>query len=192
MIKYFEAFAGIGAFRSAFEKVGGFECVGWCEIDKFAQKAYRALYDTGGEAFYEDITKIDYGSMPDFDLLVGGPCCQSFSVAGHRLAFEDDRGNLFFDYIRILEVRRPKYFIAENVPNLLVYRRENAGKSSLKRFQNWGTVCAGVCLTLPASEYRSPDGGCSLSDILETDVPPKYFLSDEAMRKMAEKENLNS
>ncbi len=43
MIRYFEAFAGIGAFRSAFEKVGGFGCVGWCEIDKFAQKAYRAL-----------------------------------------------------------------------------------------------------------------------------------------------------
>ena len=119
MIKYFEAFAGIGAFRSAFEKVGGFECVGWCEIDRFAQKAYRTLYDTKGEIFYEDITKIDYGSMPDFDLLVGGPCCQSFSVAGRRLAFEDDRGNLFFNYIQILEAKRPRYFIAENVPNLL-------------------------------------------------------------------------
>lgn len=119
MIRYFEAFAGIGAFRSAFEKVGGFKCVGWCEIDKFAQKVYRALYDTGGEAFYEDITKIDYRGMPDFDLLVGGPCCQSFSVAGKRGAFEDDRGNLFFNYIQILEAKRPRYFIAENVPNLL-------------------------------------------------------------------------
>ena len=57
--------------------------------------------------------------MPDFDLLVGGPCCQSFSVAGRRRAFEDDRGNLFFNYIKILEAKRPKYFIAENVPNLL-------------------------------------------------------------------------
>lgn len=119
MIRYFESFAGIGAFRSAFEKVGGFECVGWCEIDRYAQKAYRALYDTGGEKFYEDITKIDYGGMPDFDLLVGGPCCQSFSVAGRRLAFADDRGNLFFNYIQILEAKRPRYFIAENVPNLL-------------------------------------------------------------------------
>ena len=119
MIKYFEAFAGIGAFRSAFEKVGGFECVGWCEIDRFAQKAYRTLYDTKGEIFYEDITKIDYGNMPDFDLLIGGPCCQSFSVAGRRLAFEGDRGNLFFNYIQILEAKRPRYFIAENVPNLL-------------------------------------------------------------------------
>lgn len=119
MIKYFEAFAGIGAFRSAFEKTGGFECVGWCEIDRFARKAYRTLYDTKGEIFYEDITKIDYGGMPDFDLLVGGPCCQSFSVAGRRKAFEDDRGNLFFNYIQILEAKRPRYFIAENVPNLL-------------------------------------------------------------------------
>ena len=158
MIRYFESFAGIGAFRSAFEKMGGFECVGWCEIDRYAQKAYRALYDTGGEKFYEDITKIDYGGMPDFDLLVGGPCCQSFSVAGRRLAFADDRGNLFFKYIQILESKRPRYFIAENVPNLL-----------------------GI----------SQGEGCSLSDILETDVPSKYWLSEEMMRKIAAKENLN-
>lgn len=62
MIKYFETFAGIGAFRSAFEKVGGFECIGWCKIDRFTQQAYRALYDTGGEKFYEDITKIEHGA----------------------------------------------------------------------------------------------------------------------------------
>ena len=80
MIRVFDAFSGIGGFRSGLERVGGFEFVAWCEIDKFAQKAYRALYDTEREVFYDDITKIDYGSMPDFDLLVGGPCCQSYSV----------------------------------------------------------------------------------------------------------------
>lgn len=148
MIRYFEAFAGIGAFRSAFEKVGDFECVGWCEIDRFAQKAYRALYVTGGEAFYEDITKIDYGSMPDFDLLVGGPCCQSFSVAGRRLAFEDDRGNLFFDYIRILEVRRPKYFIAENVPNLLGISQGECWKIILEKISELGYS---MCWRVPNS-----------------------------------------
>ena len=142
MIRYFEAFAGIGAFRSAFEKVGGFECVGWCEIDRFAQKAYRALYDTGGEAFYEDITKIDYGGMPDFDLLVGGPCCQSFSVAGRRLAFEDDRGNLFFNYIKILENKRPKYFIAENVPNLLGISQGECFRIILEKVSELGySIC---------------------------------------------------
>lgn len=154
MIRYFEAFAGIGAFRSAFEKVGGFECVGWCEIDKFAQKAYRALYDTGGEAFYEDITKIDYGSMPDFDLLVGGPCCQSFSVAGRRLAFEDDRENLFFDYIRILEVKRPRYFIAENVPNLLGISQGECWKIILEKISELGySMCWRV---LNSAGFRIP------------------------------------
>lgn len=154
MIRYFEAFAGIGAFRSAFEKVRGFECVGWCEIDKFAQKAYRALYDTGGEAFYEDITKIDYGSMPDFDLLVGGPCCQSFSVAGRRLAFEDDRGNLFFDYIRILEVKRPRYFIAENVPNLLGISQGECWKIILEKISELGySMCWRV---LNSAGFRIP------------------------------------
>ena len=188
MIRYFESFAGIGAFRSAFEKVGGFECVGWCEIDRYVQKAYRALYDTGGERFYEDITKIDYGGMPDFDLLVGGPCCQSFSVAGRRLAFADDRGSLFFNYIQILEA----ILSLKMYPICWEYRRGNATELSLKRFQNWGIVCAGVCLTAPVSEYHSQDEGCSLSDILETDVPPKYWLSEEMMRKIAAKENLNS
>ncbi len=142
MIRYFEAFAGIGAFRSAFEKVGGFECIGWCEIDRFAQQAYRALYDTGGEKFYEDITKIDYGGMPDFDLLVGGPCCQSFSVAGRRLVFEDDRGNLFFDYIRILENKRHKYFIAENVPNLLGISQGECFRIILEKISELGySIC---------------------------------------------------
>ena len=69
---------------------------------------------------------------------------------------------------------------------------ESEGTSSLKRFQNWGIAYAGVCLTAPVSEYRSPDEGCSLSDILEEDVPPKYYLSDEAMRKLEKKENLNN
>ena len=192
MIRYFESFAGIGAFRSAFEKMGGFECVGWCEIDRYAQKAYRALYDTGGEKFYEDITKIDYGGMPDFDLLVGGPCCQSFSVAGRRLAFADDRGNLFFNYIQTLKPSDLAILLLKMYPICWEYRRGNATELSLKRFQNWGIVCAGVCLTAPVSEYHSQDEGCSLSDILETDVPPKYWLSEEMMRKIAAKENLNS
>ena len=75
MIRVFDAFSGIGGFRSAFERVGGFKTVGWCEIDRFAQKSYRALFDTGGEQFYENIRDIDTAGLADFDLLVGGfPC----------------------------------------------------------------------------------------------------------------------
>lgn len=77
-------------------------------------------------------------------------------------------------------------------PTCLVYRRGNVSESCSKKFANWGIACAGVCLTLPVSEYRSPEEGYSLSDILETDVPLKYWLSEELMRKIAKKENLNS
>ena len=201
MIKYLDMFSGIGGFRSALDKVGGFKCVGWCEVDKYAQKAYRSLYETGGESFYEDITKIDYGSMPDFDLLVGGPCCQSFSIAGNKLAFDDDRGNLFFNYIKILEVKRPRYFIAENVPNLLGISQGECFRIILEKVSELGySLCWRVHpkgtsvgrLMLPDSGYRSQDEGCSLSDILETDVPQKYWLSEEMMRKIARKENLCS
>ena len=67
MIKYFDIFAGIGGFRSGLEKAGGFECVGYCEIDKYAKKAYETLYDTEGEVFYDDARKIDPNELPNFD-----------------------------------------------------------------------------------------------------------------------------
>ncbi len=78
IIRVFDAFAGIGGFRSGLERAGGYEFVGWCEIDKYAQQAYRALYDTGGEAFYENIRCVDTGGLADFDLLVGGFPCQPY------------------------------------------------------------------------------------------------------------------
>ncbi len=119
MIRVFDAFSGIGGFRSALERVGGFEFAAWCEIDKFAQKAYRALYDTGGEQFYENIRNIDAGELADFDLLVGGFPCQPFSVCGARKGFADARGDLFFELARILKNKRPRYFLLENVPGLM-------------------------------------------------------------------------
>ena len=119
MIRVFGAFSGIGGFRSALERVGGFERVGWCEIDRFAQKAYKALYDTGGEQFYENIRDIDVGKLADFDLLIGGFPCQPFSVCGARKGFADERGDLFFELARLLEAKRPKYFCFENVPGLM-------------------------------------------------------------------------
>ena len=119
MIRVFDAFSGIGGFRSALERVGGFEIVGWCEIDRFAQKAYKALYDTGGEQFYENIRDIDVGKLADFDLLIGGFPCQPFSVCGARKGFADERGDLFFELARLAEARHPKYWLAENVPGLL-------------------------------------------------------------------------
>ena len=118
-IKFLDMFAGIGGFRSGLEAIGGFECVGYCEIDKYAKQAYEAMYDTGGELYFDDAIKIVPEQLPDFDLLVGGFPCQSFSIAGARKGFDDTRGTLFFEIARIAAVKKPKYLFLENVPGLL-------------------------------------------------------------------------
>lgn len=113
-------FAGIGGFRSGLELLGGFECVGHCEIDKYANKAYYAIYQPKGELYFEDARTINPKDLPDIDLICGGFPCQSFSIAGKRLGFEDDtRGTLFFEIARIAAVKRPSFLLLENVPGLL-------------------------------------------------------------------------
>ena len=112
-------FAGIGGFREGLQRAGGFECAGHCEQDEHAERSYRALFDTRGEWFCEDIRKADAGSMPDFELLCGGFPCQSFSIAGSRHGFADPRGTLFFELARVAEARKPQYLLFENVPGLL-------------------------------------------------------------------------
>ena len=118
-LRFFDMFAGIGGFRSGLSKLDGFECVGFCEIDPYAKKAYETLYDTEGELYFADARTINPEELPDIDLICGGFPCQSFSVAGRRLGFEDTRGTLFFEIARIAAVKRPKYLLLENVPGLL-------------------------------------------------------------------------
>lgn len=119
-IRFFDMFAGIGGFRSGLEAVGGFECVGHCEIDKYANQAYNAMYDVRGELYFEDARTINGDDLPDIDLVCAGFPCQSFSIAGLRKGFEDDaRGTLFFEIARIAAVKRPPLLLLENVPGLL-------------------------------------------------------------------------
>ena len=113
-------FAGIGGFRAGLTRVGGFQCVGHCEIDKYAEASYRAIHDIRKEErYYPDARTIDPNDLPDFDLLCGGFPCQAFSLAGRRKGFDDARGTLFFEIARLAETRRPSYLLLENVPGLL-------------------------------------------------------------------------
>ncbi len=112
-------FAGIGGFRSGLEAVGGFRCVGYCEIDPYPRRAYETLYDTSKEVCYHDARTIDPAGLPDFDLLCGGFPCQPVAICGRRLGFADPRGVLFFELARLAEAKRPRYLLFENVPGLL-------------------------------------------------------------------------
>ena len=118
-IKYLDMFSGIGGFRSALDRVGGFECIGFCEIDEKAKETYEAIYDTKGELYFNDAREINPNALPDIDLICGGFPCQSFSIAGKRGGFNDVRGTLFFEIARIAAAKKPKYLLLENVPGLL-------------------------------------------------------------------------
>ena len=113
-------FAGIGGFRAGLTRAGGFQCVGHCEIDRYADASYRAIHDIRKEErYYPDARAIDPNDLPDFDLLCGGFPCQAFSLAGRRKGFEDARGTLFFEIARLAEAKRPAYLLLENVSGLL-------------------------------------------------------------------------
>lgn len=138
VIRYLDMFAGIGGFRSGLERLGGFECIGFCEIDKYAKKSYEAMYDTKGELYFNDARKINPKELPDIDLITGGFPCQSFSIAGQRKGFEDTRGTLFFEIARIAAVKKPKYLFLENVPGLLSHDRGWTFKTILSALDELG------------------------------------------------------
>lgn len=125
--KFIDLFAGIGGIRLAFEKIGG-RCVFTSEWDSYAQKTYRENHASHGHELNGDITGIDAADIPDHDVLLAGFPCQPFSIAGvskknalGRLhGFQDEtQGTLFFDVARIIDAKRPRAFLLENVKNLL-------------------------------------------------------------------------
>lgn len=118
-MRFLDCFAGIGGFRTGLE-LAGHKCVGHIEMDKYCNQAYNAIYHPKGDEFFgEDITKVDARELPDFDILCGGFPCQAFSVAGKRRGFEDTRGTLIFELLRIAKEKRPPYLLFENVRGLL-------------------------------------------------------------------------
>lgn len=117
-MKYLSLFSGIGGFEKGIEEAGlDWECVGFSEIDKYAISIYNYHYPNHKN--YGDVSNINVSGLPDFNLLVGGFPCQSFSIAGKGRGFEDARGTLFFEIARILEAKRPEWLLLENVKNLL-------------------------------------------------------------------------
>lgn len=139
-MKFLDLFAGIGGFRLGLESAGH-ECVGFCEIDKFARKSYKAIHDTEGEIELHDIT-----SVPDelvrkighVDIICGGFPCQAFSIAGKRGGFEDTRGTLFFEIARFASILKPKYIFCENVKGLLNHDKGRTFKTIINTFDELG------------------------------------------------------
>jgi DNA (cytosine-5)-methyltransferase 1 len=210
MIKIIDLFAGIGGFRIAAEQAGktcatDVKCVFTSEIDQYAQHAYFANF---GDIPFGDITKIDAHSIPNHDLLLAGFPCQPFSIIGSKKGFEDIRGTLFFDIARILEAKRPKAFVLENV-KLLVNHDQGKTMAKIEEvLTDLGyyfdrKVLNALDFGLPQKRervfivgyhkeinYEYPKSGkkqISLEDILEKDVDSKHFASEYITQKRKEK-----
>jgi len=153
-ITYLSTFSGVGGFelgiQQAYENIqrtkgvqqGGLDrngdlsdargqrmaaeplCIGYSEIDRYAIQTYQKHFPTHHN--YGDITSIVAEELPDFDLLVGGFPCPSWSIAGKRGGFEDLRGQLVFDIIRILRGKKPRMFVLENVKGILSHDKGNS------------------------------------------------------------------
>ena len=200
MVKYkaIDLFAGIGGVRLAFQTAFGdeIEFVFSSEIYAPAKTVYEANFSTLPEG---DITEIKPEDVPEHDILLAGWPCQSFSIAGRQEGFRDPRGNLFFAIANILETKRPRAFLLENVWYLTQHDRGRTFKTIMKILQEdlnytiYYSLLNAKYYGVPQNRPRIFIAGFNepikfafpppnekipkLHDILEKNVPEKYFLS---------------
>ena len=211
MIKLFELFAGYGSQSLALKRLGiEFENVGYCEIDKYAIQAHKALH---GEDIpnFGDITKVDAESLPDMDFLTYSFPCQDISVAGKGMGLSKDSGtrsSLLWECRKIIAAKKPKYLMMENVKNLV-------GKNHKEDFDIWLGIlddlgynnywkvinakdcgvpqnrervfCVSIRRDIDEGTFRfnEPfDNGVRLKDLLEDEVDEKFYIADEKVEKL--------
>jgi len=196
-LKIVDLFAGVGGIRLGFEQAfPGIECVFTSEINKYPQLTYTANF--GGEV-HGDITRIEAGDIPAHDVLLAGFPCQPFSVAGLRQGFEDTRGTLFFEIERILAHHKPRVVFLENVKGFVGHDKGNTFRVVMDRLAALGykthhQVLNAKDFGVPQNRERiyivgflddvvfkfpePPKTPTRLGDVLDTDVPEKYTISD--------------
>lgn len=196
--KVIDLFAGIGGLRLGFEQ-NGFNVVYSNDIDKQACITYRKNF---GEIDEKDIREVEAKDVPDFDVLLGGFPCQPFSLVGKRDGLKDPRGQLFNEIVRILNKKKPRAFVLENVRNLVRHNKgetyayikialENAGKGytvfeKILNSEDFGLpqhrerlYIVGINKPHKEFVFPAPAGKAKLKNILERKVNQKYYLSEK-------------
>ena len=135
-IRFMDFCAGIGAGRIGLEN-NGLTCVGFSEIDKQAERTYREFFGKE-EINYGDLTKIETKKLPDFEMMIAGFPCQTFSVIGQRKGMTDERGQIIYGLIKIMKTKNLKYFLLENVKGLTNHDNGNSLKVILEELDKAG------------------------------------------------------
>ncbi len=150
-MKLISLFSGAGGLDLGFQKAG-YEIVAANEFDKTIWETYEKNHEA--KLIKGDICKIPSDEFPECDGIIGGPPCQSWSEAGSLKGINDPRGQLFYQYIRILKDKKPKFFLAENVKGMMAKRHNSAVKNIVSQFEEAGYDV--FIHLLNASDYGVP------------------------------------
>ncbi len=201
---FIDLFAGIGGFHMAATQNGG-TCIFASEIDPYAQEAY---YENYGIMPFGDITAVGASTIPEHDMLCAGFPCQPFSIIGNRHGFDDMRGTLFFEIVRILKEKKPSMIVLENVKQLATHNKRQTINRILEALNELGykthwTILNALDFGLPQKRERTIIVGflnhtiqfnwpqktsnyTPLEQILETNVDEKYYASQFIYEKRQE------
>lgn len=201
---FVDMFCGIGGFHQAAAGIGS-RCVFACDIDHDVRKAYFHNYGISPKG---DISKIEASSIPDHDLFCAGFPCQPFSIIGKRRGFEDSRGTLFFEILRVLKAKMPRAVILENVKQLTTIDKGRTMKHIVASLEALGysvswRVLNALNFGLPQKRERvliiamldrfecfpwpvSPVPMSPLRDVLEVSPDPRHFVSERIRRRRHE------
>lgn len=215
MIKYLSLFSGIGAFEKALDNIRvKYELVNYCEVDKYASKAYSLIHNVPESMNLGDITKVDETKLPtEIDLMTYGFPCQDISSAGLQKGLRNEDGSktrsgLFFDAIRIMKHCKPRIAIAENVKNLTSKRMSDVFDTVLSELEDAGYN--NYWQVLNAADYGMPQGRervfiisirkdiddrsfhfppvipltKCMGDYLDDNVPSSFLLSEKQLSKI--------
>lgn len=215
-MKLFSLFSGIGGPEKALKRIGiEYKLVGYSEIDKYASRSYSAVHEEPEIKNYWDITKINEKELPDFDFMTWGFPCQDISIAGKQAGIhEGTRSGLYYDGLRILKEKMPKYSLIENVKALTSKKFADTFKSILQDlddagYNNYWQVLDAKDYGIPqhrervfivsirkdiAQEFAFPEKEeltLKLKDLLEDEVDEKYYLSDRMIKTFSDMTNRN-
>lgn len=215
-LKLFSLFSGIGGPEKALKRLGiEYELVGYSEIDKYASRSYSAVHEEPEIKNYWDITKINEKELPDFDFMTWGFPCQDISIAGKQAGIrEGTRSGLYYDGLRILKEKKPKYSLIENVKALTSKKFADTFESILQDlddagYNNYWQVLDAKDYGIPQhrervfivsirkdidQEFTFPEKEelrLKLKDLLDDEVDEKYYLSDRMIKTFSDMTNRN-
>lgn len=210
-LKLVSLFSGVGAFEKALDRLGiDYELVAFSEIDSYAIRSYCTIHNVLSTLNLGDIKKVDYSSVPDFDLMTYGFPCQDVSSGGKESGLAEGsntRSSTLWDAMKLAETKKPKYMIAENVKNLLSPKFKSDFDKWMERLDKMGyntyhsvlnakdfvpqnrerVFVVSVRKDVDKGDFTFPtnyESPTRLHDIMEMDIPAKYYLRDEIQQRL--------